>query len=398
MADGQSRLTNGRHTYPMGSAGALAHPLLSAGRGDRMSCRQQLAGAGAGFGVSCSAPPLAVDREQAPLNDSDSATARTVRQMVRHITAGASDPEVLRWVALSQVYLPAGASAYARAWCWFWWVKSHVRFVSDEDSILRYFGESEQLELLISPAVMVRMDDPAGDCDDFSMLVCAGLAAMGLRCEVVTVAARPDDPGIFSHVFARVEVGRGRWLAMDASHGDRPGWEVPPERQYRRVVWGLDGSRMEVETMAGYNGLHGYDRVTPIPAQQVARENLGAHSGLVVRAGSAMPYGRVHLARRARPGMGDAITGEAPAAPQSWQDVFKSLALTGGSILQQQLAPLNPGEYVQTATGVRAREVPGAVPGSGYTLSTASTGSMWPLLAVAGVGLVLVVAMQSKRR
>lgn len=362
------------------------------------ACLQRLnQTAAAGLGISCSAPRLAVEREQAELNDTDRATARTVRKMVEHIAAGSADAEVIRSAGESQVYLPADASRYARAWCWWHWVKSHLAFRSDDTAIFELLGETEQLELLISPAVMVRLAEPQGDCDDFTMLVCAGLLALGVPCQIVTVAAGSDEPERFSHVYARAEVGPGRFLTMDTSHGSGPGWEVPVERQYRRVVWDMSGSPVEVDAMGGFKGLHGYDHRALVPAESVARRNMGAGASLMVPAGLPMPFGRVHLRRR---GVGDAVTGSTAEAPGSWQDVFQSLALTGGEILKQQLSPLAPGEYVQTATGVRSRGVPGAIPGqypgTGVNLGGAGF-SMGTILLVVGAGAALLFAMKGRR-
>jgi len=59
-----------------------------------------------------------------------------------------------------------------------------------------------------------------------------------------------------------------------------------------------------------------------------------------------------------------------------WGDVLRTLALQGGDIAQQRLTRLRGGEYIQTAEGVRAMQVPGAVP----------TSQAWPGLPAAGGG------------
>ena len=142
---------------PRGAA-ALAHPLpcsLALSPGGRRP-----------LGVACGTPAVLVDRVQAAGVDSDEATARTVAVMWRHIGAAQGDAMLDAALSESQAYLPAAASDYARAWCWWWWVRTHVEFRNDQKHIETLFGEPDQLELLISPPVLLRMLAPAGDCDE----------------------------------------------------------------------------------------------------------------------------------------------------------------------------------------------------------------------------------------
>lgn len=98
-------------------------------------------------------------------------------------------------------------------------------------------------------------------------------------------------------------------------------------------------------------------------------------------------------------GLGQLPNSTIGPASGSWTDVLKRLALTGGDIAQQRLTRIRPGEYVQTAEGVRAFQVPGALP-----VATA-----WPGLPAAGGGfgvgtwlvmgtLVLGVVLVSRRK
>lgn len=74
-------------------------------------------------------------------------------------------------------------------------------------------------------------------------------------------------------------------------------------------------------------------------------------------------------------GLGQLPNSTVGPASGSWADVLKSLALTGGQIAQKRLA-FRPGEFIQTAEGVRSLQVPGAVP----------TATAWPGLPAAGGG------------
>ena len=86
------------------------------------------------------------------------------------------------------------------AWAAFWFAKHNVKFVVDEAPMFR-LGETGQQDLLISPSVLIRMQKPEEDCDGFTMLVCALLRCMGVPFVIVTIAASPDDPSRWSHVF-----------------------------------------------------------------------------------------------------------------------------------------------------------------------------------------------------
>lgn len=82
-----------------------------------------------------------------------------------------------------------------------------------------------------------------------------------------------------------------------------------------------------------------------------------------------------------------------------WASVLQSLTKTGGSIAQQALAPLLPGEFIQqNADGslVRSRLVPGAIPSS--TGLTFGTSSLSPMVLVGIVGVVIAIAVMSSKR
>lgn len=221
---------------------------------------------------------------QADLYDNDRATSQTVRAMSQHIRDCASDPYI-RWAAHDAIdtwgkAVPAGFAAAAgiqqgdgremaanaakdarrAAWACWWWVKHNCKFVQDDEQLLRLLNERDQLELLITPSVMVRLAQRQGDCDDFTMLVCCLLEALGVPWRIVTVAVDPYDRERWSHVFGACVLENGSLMMLDTSHGLYPGWSIPQERIFRLQVWGMDGSpaREEQRPMRGIRGLHGY--------------------------------------------------------------------------------------------------------------------------------------------
>jgi transglutaminase-like putative cysteine protease len=160
--------------------------------------------------------------------DPDGQVADTIALMRRYVLEDAGSDEVLRAIAEARAY---EADPVAQV---FWWVKSRLRFVHDED-LAAPWGSADIVEVLIRPRDMYSLDAlRRGDCDDYVMMGAAMLARLGIAVHFVTVAAEPDDPGRFSHVYLAAYPGGVR-IPLDASHGPRPGWEV--SRVWRRREW-----------------------------------------------------------------------------------------------------------------------------------------------------------------
>lgn len=127
--------------------------------------------------------------------------------------------------------------------------RDRVRFVRDIDTAAALpIAAPEEAEVLIAPRDLVRMAQPAGDCDDFSMLVAALLLAGGVDSSFVAVAADGSAPDRFSHVYVVAHTGAGD-LPLDASHGSFAGWEAAGT--FRKRAWRLP--RMIVPS--GFSGL-----------------------------------------------------------------------------------------------------------------------------------------------
>ncbi len=178
--------------------------------------------------------------------------------MCEYIAAGAADPLVQSIAARAWKTLGGGSEdPAAKCWAAFWWAKHNVKFRSDEATMFR-IGERDQQDLLIAPAVLVRMKEPAEDCDGFTMLVAALLCCLGVDVAIATVAVDPRDASRFSHVFC-CAMFDGQVLPLDASHGASPGWMVPAEHISRWQAWDLQGSPIDVSPIKN-RGLHGYVR------------------------------------------------------------------------------------------------------------------------------------------
>jgi hypothetical protein len=196
--------------------------------------------------------------------DPDTATAQTVAEMCDQVRSSARDPEVMRAAfdaarrfrggPLFRGEVNSPAALAQSAW---WWAKQCIRFEHHEATIRRLLNERNQLQLLISPDVLVRMADRRGDCAIFTELICAFLSVLGVPWEIVTASVDPREPGVFSHVYPRAVMPDGSRIALDASHGRFPGWRVPSAHTFRDQVWDMDGRPVE-DRGSRFDGLHGY--------------------------------------------------------------------------------------------------------------------------------------------
>lgn len=186
------------------------------------------------------AQPIVLDRQPMPQGTrtpTGVVTEQTIRKMCEHIRAAQSDPIVRNVAAGSTQNRKTAADKLSALWLW---VKAHVKFVHDDTLIRQLFNEADHFELLISPPVLVRMDRPRGDCDDFTMLILALASIAGFDCGIVTLACDKRRPGEYSHVYGCAALP-GVLVPLDCSHGKYPGWEVPRHDVQRKTIWDLNG-------------------------------------------------------------------------------------------------------------------------------------------------------------
>lgn len=185
------------------------------------------------------AEPIVLQREQTPqgtATPSPIVTEQTVRKMCEHIQDALKDP-IVQSVAARSRNVKSAADKLSLLWLW---VKHHVKFVQDDTLIRQLFNEGGHFELLIAPPVLLRMNRPRGDCDDFTMLICALASLAGFQCGIVTIASDRRRPGEYSHVYGCAALP-GVLVPLDCSHGKHPGWEVPRHDIQRKTVWDLTG-------------------------------------------------------------------------------------------------------------------------------------------------------------
>jgi len=174
--------------------------------------------------------------------DDDANTSQTIELMREFAAADANTPQVQ--AATRQATQGAQGSAAARSI--FEWIKARVRFQEDATTaLLAGLPEPDSAEVLIRPADILRMPQPAGDCDDFTMLAVSMLSAAGLPARIKAIEQDEDRPGFFSHVFAETHID-GAWRAFDTSHGSEIGWSATPTGKVK--TW-------EVQSMAALGAI-----------------------------------------------------------------------------------------------------------------------------------------------
>jgi len=211
-------------------------------------------------------------RMPSTLTDSNTSTAQTVRRMSELVREALADPKiwecakrVLRYEGLlGALGIPAAPGAETAS-AVFWWIKHHVQFLSDEQSVMALYGETDQVDFLVSPSVLLRMNKPAEDCDGQTMLACVLLCVLlgvrGVDAEIVTVQADRMRPGEWSHVYPRAVLPGGQRIVIDTTNGPWPGWEVPGYDVQAKQVWDLNGNPIGDSTpYIKDTRMHGYVR------------------------------------------------------------------------------------------------------------------------------------------
>lgn len=122
-----------------------------------------------------------------------------------------------------------------------------MTFQEDDRIMAQTFGIDPNAnggrDFLITPDLLLSMNPPMGDCDDFStlvasMLICGGFIRSFGRGWFVTIAADERDKNAFTHVYTKwycPDQRENPFIYVDASHGSFPGWESP--KIFRKQEW-----------------------------------------------------------------------------------------------------------------------------------------------------------------
>lgn len=166
-----------------------------------------------------------------PMLSDDHETAQTVGYMDELASADSNDRAVIEATneALAQAGIDETASPIDKACAVYWWLKRTIRYVPTP-------GTSPLVDqTLITPTALLAMEEPIGDCPQFSMLASAMFRVLCMDCLFVTIAAEKSFPDQWSHIYNTVEVFPGQYLPFDSSNGPEPGAEFA--KPFKRRVW-----------------------------------------------------------------------------------------------------------------------------------------------------------------
>lgn len=355
--------------------------------------------------------PVVVGREPVT-GHSDTDTLRTVGRMARIVCIAAQHPKVVQAAAAAAGGFDRLMSRERVATAIYYWIREHVTFCLDETLVASAliaagYAVAPDAELLVAPWVLVDMPRPMGDCDDFSMLCASMLSVYGIPARLVIIAADPEVPDQYSHVYTQAQLENGEWITLDCSHGPYPGWEAP--RAFRKSTWPI---LCPAPASTGLHGLNAGDSV--LDAQVLrGRPRAGLRRLGSLNAGYSVLDDQVLKGwpRRGVRRLGDLTTLEGDPGPAvssgsdssgggvDWGSLLSSsINNIAAPILKARYAQAPVGTFIQSKDGTYYRGNPNAVganlpfPPVGSSMS----GTTW--LVLGGVGLVaLLVAFGGHR-
>jgi hypothetical protein len=192
------------------------------------------------------------------LAEGDAGTAFTIARMVDLVDEGKGTAEIRACALeiLNQKHIRAfDREGAARAI--YSWVLGNITFTPDPVGI----------EGVQSAAFTLKYR--RGDCDCISVLMCALLESVGIRCRFITVASDPTNPDLFSHVYPEALLS-GKWVSVDAARR-HPAFGLSPSRFFRKRGWSLrDASFYDFTPEQTMSGL-GILPAAPMPMHLPAR-------------------------------------------------------------------------------------------------------------------------------
>jgi transglutaminase-like putative cysteine protease len=348
-------------------------------------------------------PGMPMAAASRPIPEGDAGTAATIEAMRQLIDEGKKDPvvhelaaNILRQARVRAFDWPGEVRAIYAA------VKRNVRFTRD----------IRGKETLHSAREIIRLQ--IGDCDDFTILLCALLETVGVRTRIKTIAGDGRAPEVFTHVFPEASVN-GKWIAVDAARR-QPALGRQPRNAWRTRVWDTQSSEyQDIEGLAGTSQIVGPRRVARAWSPKAAawtrglqgpaprrRTPLGIYAyprgrrmpGMPASSYGA-PHGQGHYGARALRGL--AMGQDDDGSDFDWSQLETELPslITAGtqgaaSIIK---AGQTPNAYSLLASMTPAQQQAYLAASSGNPFASISS-STWLLLG--GVGLVAVFMMRSQ--
>jgi hypothetical protein len=270
------------------------------------------------------------------------------------------------------------------------YLKEHVSFIEDEDILRQAFGINSGVELLITPARLLSMNKPMGDCDDFSMLVKAILLNFGIDNDFVTVAADKDNPRKWSHVYNMATLRDGTNKFIDTSHGKYLGWEAPNTE--RKVVWKLKEQglhNMYVDKFDAADGLCGFDGLG---------DYYDPETGLIISSPFDSAAGPGGVVSPSIPSPPIGIQSSPSGTSSNWlSSILAPFSRAAATIAVAQFGQpqLAPGTFIQTTPGggsiVTNQPISGGISSLSSMFGGSSLGSSSMLMPIILIGGALLL-------
>lgn len=168
--------------------------------------------------------------------NTDVSTRDTLSIMSRLSRRDTSDPSL---ITLSHSLCSGCTSPRQAASSIWYWVREFLTFRRHEEIVLDVLGPYHagiESQLLISPADVLKMPAPQGDCAIYSMLAASLLLLCGLPAWFRVTASDAEEPWRWSHVYPVTNVGESRDWAMDIIPSSKyPGWET--KQKFNQMDW-----------------------------------------------------------------------------------------------------------------------------------------------------------------
>jgi transglutaminase-like putative cysteine protease len=330
-----------------------------------------------------------------PESGTDAALTRQAIGLMHHLANRDSHTPALRALALSILEsLPPAATTKETADGIFARVKATVTYRHEDEMNTPFSAFAEYLydQTLISPAALIAMPAPAGDCVDFAMVTAALLHLFQIPAAYKTIAANPASTS-FSHVYVFAELAPAAWYPLDTSNAPAAGLEFDLPRGKKAQLW------PDPEAIRG--------KRTPM----IHTRRKGLLGDLYSDAGVDPTYTDTQYssAPTAAPDLipagtyaGGYTDQYAPQPPNPWGQIGATIANDAAKIATPLLrqATIQAPYYIQGQGGQQILYDPSTGKTSAASLSTGLSsvlGSSSPLLIAAAVAAVLLIAMTSKK-
>ncbi len=161
--------------------------------------------------------PEMLNRRTFFVRQNDAGLKKKLQAMEQLVEEGVRDPRLYQHTR--QVLFDCGAPGKdqkAEVFCLFEWDKANIAYRRDPYGV----------ETFATPWYTIQAR--GGDCDDFSIVLCAQLKSVGYRTRFKVIKTYAADN--WNHIYPQVEIPRGSnmWLTLDATVPEQPiGWQAP---------------------------------------------------------------------------------------------------------------------------------------------------------------------------